>query len=59
MDMTKEMIDAKLLQIAEFEKQYGTDHGQTSVNAMKKYCTDEKYKLNGINFQIQRFNSNI
>ncbi len=44
MDMTKEMIDAKLLQIADFEKQYGTDHGQTSVNAMKKYCTDEKYR---------------
>jgi len=44
MSITKEMMDAKLLQIAEFEKQYGTDHGQTSVYAMKKYCTDEKYR---------------
>ena len=44
MDLNKKMMDAKLLQIADFEKQYGTDHGQTNVYAMKKYCTDKKYR---------------
>lgn len=44
MNITKQMMDKKLLQIANFEQKYGTDHGITSVNAMKKYCTDEKYR---------------
>jgi len=41
MNITKEMMDAKLLQIAEFEKKWGEC---TSSRAMKKYCTDEKYR---------------
>jgi len=44
MNITKQMMDEKLLQIAKFEQEYGTDHGITSVNAMKKYCTDQKYR---------------
>ena len=44
MNITKQMMDEKLLQIANFEQKYGTDHGITSVNAMKKYCTDQKYR---------------
>ncbi len=44
MNITKQMMDEKLLQIAEFEQKYGTDHGITSVNAMKKYCNDQKYR---------------
>lgn len=44
MNITKQMMDEKLLQIANFEQKYGTDHGITSVNAMKKYCTDKKYR---------------
>ena len=44
MNITKQMMDEKLLQIANFEQKYGTDHGITSVNAMKKYCNDEKYR---------------
>ena len=44
MKITKKMMDEKLLQIATFEEKYGKDHGQTSVNAMKKYCTDKKYR---------------
>jgi len=44
MNITKQMMDEKLLQIAKFEQKYGTDHGITSVNAMKKYCTDQKYR---------------
>ena len=44
MNITKQMIDEKLLQIANFEQKYGTDHGITSVNAMKKYCTNQKYR---------------
>ena len=34
-------MDAKLLQIAKFEKKYGEC---TQSRAMKKYCTDEKYR---------------
>lgn len=44
MNITKQMMDEKLLQIANFEQKYGIDHGNTSVNAMKKYCLDEKYR---------------
>ena len=44
MNITKKMMDEKLLEIASFEQKYGKDHGMTSVNAMKKYCTDEKYR---------------
>jgi len=44
MNITKQMMEEKLLQIANFEQKHGADHGITSVNAMKKYCTDEKYR---------------
>jgi len=44
MNMTQEQMNAKLLKIAQFEQKYGTDHGQTNVHAMKKYCTDAKYR---------------
>jgi len=44
MRISKQMMDDKLLQIATFEEKYGEDHGITSVNAMKKYCSDEKYR---------------
>jgi len=43
MNITKEMMDAKLLQIAEFEAKWGEN---TRTRAMKKYCTDEKYRNN-------------
>ena len=42
--MTQKQMNAKLLQIAQFEQKYGTDHGQTNVYAMKKYCSDAKYR---------------
>ena len=38
MNITKEMMDAKLLQIAEFEAKWGEN---TRTRAMKKYCTNE------------------
>ena len=44
MNITQKDLEAKLKQIAKFEQKYGTDHGQTSVHAMKKYCTDAKYR---------------
>jgi len=44
MNITKQMMDEKLLQIANFEQKYGTDHGIARVNAIKKYCTDQKYR---------------
>ena len=44
MNMTQEQMNAKLLKIAQFEQKYGTDHGQTNVHAIKKYCTDAKYR---------------
>ena len=50
MKMTKQMLDAKLKQIAQFEDTYGSDHGQTSVHAMKKFCTDEKYRKRVLDF---------
>ena len=43
MKITKEMMDAKLLEIAEFEEKWGEC---TKSRAMKKYCTNEKYKNN-------------
>ena len=44
MNITKKMMDKKLLQIASFEQKYGKDHGMTSVHAMKKYCSDIQYR---------------
>ena len=44
MKISKQMMDDKLLQIATFEEKYGEDHGITTVNAMKKYCSNEKYR---------------
>lgn len=41
---TQAELNAKLKQIEEFEKKYGTNHGQTKVYAMKRYCTDPKYR---------------
>jgi len=43
MNITKEMMDAKLLQIADFEAKWGEN---TRTRAMKKYCTNEKYRNN-------------
>ena len=42
--MTSKMMSEKLLQIATFEEKYGEDHGITSVNAMKKYCSNKQYR---------------
>ena len=41
--LTKEMIDNKLKQIAIHEKRFGEC---TMTRAMKKYCTNEKYRHN-------------
>lgn len=41
MQLTKQMIDDKLKQIAIHEKRFGEC---TTTRAMKKYCTDEKYR---------------
>ena len=43
MELTKKMIDDKLKQIALFEAKFGEC---TESRAMKKYCTDEKYRQN-------------
>jgi hypothetical protein len=43
MELTKQMIDDKLRQIATFEEKYGEC---TASRAMKKYCTDPNYKAN-------------
>lgn len=43
MQLTKQMIDDKLKQIATFEEKYGEC---TASRAMKKYCTNEKYRQN-------------
>ena len=43
MKLTKEMIDDKLKQIALFEAKFGEC---TESRAMKKYCTNEKYRQN-------------
>jgi len=54
MKLTKTMLDAKIKQIAQFEEKYGADHGQTNVTAMKKFCTDKKYRQ-----RVQDFNQSI
>ena len=41
--LTKEMIDNKLKQIAIHEERFGEC---TMTRAMKKYCTNEKYREN-------------
>mgnify|MGYP001166258709 FL=1 len=41
--LTKKMIDDKLKQIAIHEKRFGEC---TTTRAMKKYCTNEKYRQN-------------
>ena len=43
MKLTKKMIDNKLKQIALFEAKFGEC---TESKAMKKYCTNEKYRQN-------------
>jgi len=43
MQLTKQMIDDKLKQIAIHEKRFGEC---TMTRAMKKYCTNEKYREN-------------
>ena len=41
--LTKQMIDDKLKQIAIHEKRFGEC---TTSRAMKKYCTNEQYRQN-------------
>tara|TARA_B100001287_G_scaffold196503_1_gene166224 strand:- start:45 stop:233 length:189 start_codon:yes stop_codon:yes gene_type:complete len=43
MKLTKKMIDNKLKQIALFEAKFGEC---TESKAMKKYCTNERYRQN-------------
>ena len=43
MELTKKMIDDKLKQIALFEAKFGEC---TESRAMKKYCTNKKYRKN-------------
>lgn len=43
MQLTKQMIDDKLKQIAIHEKRFGEC---TTSRAMKKYCTNEQYRAN-------------
>ena len=43
MKLTKKMIDDKLKQIALFEAKFGEC---TESRAMKKYCTNKKYRQN-------------
>ena len=43
MELTKKMINNKLKQIALFEAKFGEC---TESRAMKKYCTNEKYRQN-------------
>jgi hypothetical protein len=43
MELTKQMIDDKLRQIAIHEKKFGEC---TASRAMKKYCTDPNYRAN-------------
>jgi hypothetical protein len=47
MKLSKQMLDAKLKQIAQFEETYGSDHGQ-------KFCTDKKYRE-----RVRDFNKSI
>jgi len=48
MKLTKQMLDAKLKQIAQFEQKYGECERS---RAMKKYCTDAKYRERADAFQ--------
>lgn len=41
MKISKQMMDDKLLQIATFEEKWGENY---KTRALKKYCTDEKYR---------------
>jgi len=41
MNITKKMMDDKLLEIATFEEKWGENY---KTRALKKYCTDEKYR---------------
>lgn len=43
MQLTKQMIDDKLKQIAIHEKRFGEC---TTSRSMKKYCTNEQYRAN-------------
>jgi hypothetical protein len=43
MQLTKQMIDDKLKQIVIHENRFGEC---TTTRAMKKYCTNEKYRQN-------------
>lgn len=54
MKLSKQMLDAKLKQIAQFEETYGIEHGQSNVHAMKKFCTDKKYRE-----RVRDFNKSI
>tara|TARA_B100000212_G_C27032363_1_gene387920 strand:+ start:50 stop:229 length:180 start_codon:yes stop_codon:yes gene_type:complete len=51
MKITKEMMAAKLKQIAIHEKRFGEC---TRTRAMKKYCTDEKYRQ-----RVHEFNKSV
>ena len=51
---TQQELADKLKQIEEFELKYGKDHGQTSIYAMKKYCTDAKYRE-----RVHAFNKSV
>ena len=54
MNITKKMIDDKLLQIAKFEAKWGEN---THTRAMKKYCTNEKYRNNVHDFNKASVNT--
>ena len=47
MNITKEMMDEKLLEIVDLEKKYGEC---AASKVMKKFCTDEKYRENARDF---------
>ena len=51
MSLTKTKLDAKLKQIAQFEEKWGEC---TRSRAMKKYCTDKKYRQ-----RVHSFNKSI
>jgi len=51
MKITKKMMIAKLKQIAIHEKRFGES---TETRAMKKYCTDKKYRQ-----RVHEFNKSV
>lgn len=51
MKITKEMLKNKLKEVKEFEAKWGEC---TSSRAMKKYCTDKKYRQ-----RVHAFNKSI